>query len=101
MAEITGNKEDVSKPRPSLILQDMIEAILALITLAEFGAKKYSPKSWMSVENAEARYMEALQRHLLFELLYPGSIDVESKASHLIAIAWNAMAVYCLRCMKI
>jgi hypothetical protein len=101
MAEITGNKEDLSKPKPSLILQDMIEAVIALINLAEFGASKYAAKSWMTVENAEARYMEALQRHLLFELQEPGSFDLESKAPHLIAIAWNAMAVYCLRCTKI
>ena len=101
MAEVFGNKDDVTKPRCGLILRDMIEAIIALINLAEFGANKYAPKSWMSVENAEARYMEALQRHLLFELKEPGSFDKESNAPHLIAIAWNAMAIYCLRCMKI
>lgn len=101
MVETAENKDDVTKPRPSLILQDMYPAIAALIALAEFGASKYVSKSWMTVENAEARYMEALQRHLMQELAEPGSIDKESKAPHLIAIAWNAMAVYCLRCMKI
>ena len=101
MDETAGNKDDVGKPRPSLILQDMYPAITALITLAEFGARRYAAKGWTTVENAEARYMEALQRHLMLELIEPGSIDEESKAPHLIAIAWNAMAVYCLRCMKI
>lgn len=101
MDETTGVKDDKNKLRPSLILQDMLPAITALIELAEFGAFKYLPKSWITVENAEARYMEALQRHLLGELTHPGSIDKESKTPHLIAIAWNAMAVYCLRCMKI
>lgn len=101
MDETAGVKTDKNKLRPSLILQDMLPAVIALIELAEFGASKYSPKSWMTVENAEARYMEALQRHFLDELAHPGSIDKESKAPHLIAIAWNAMAVYCLRCMKL
>ncbi|MEN9730338.1 MAG: Ralstonia phage [Bacteroidota bacterium] len=101
MAETTGIKDDKGKIRPSLILQDMAEAIFELIKLAEFGASKYEAKSWMAVENAETRYMEALQRHLMLELFKPGSCDEESKAPHLIAIAWNAMAVYCIRCMKI
>lgn len=100
MEEI-GNKDDTGRVRPSLILQDMYPAITALIALAEFGASKYAAQSWMTVVNAEARYMDALQRHLLLELIEPGSVDAESKASHLIAIAWNAMAVYCLRCMKL
>lgn len=101
MGGTTGNKDDVGRVRPGLILQDMYPAITALIELAEFGASKYAAKSWMTVENAEARYMEALQRHLMLELAKPSSKDEESKAPHLIAIAWNAMAVYCLRCMKI
>lgn len=100
MDETTGNKDDAGRVRPGLILQDMYPAITALIALAEFGASKYAAKSWMTVENAEARYMEALQRHLMLELVKPGDVDKESKAPHLIAIAWNAMAVYCLRCMK-
>jgi hypothetical protein len=97
----TGCKDDQDKFRPSLILQDMLPAVIELIGLAEFGASKYAPKSWLTVANAEARYMEALQRHLMSELKQPGSLDDESKTPHLIAIAWNAMAVYCLRCMKI
>jgi len=101
MDETIGNKDDATKFRPGLILRDMLPAIVALIKLADFGADKYAPKNWMFVENAEARYLEALQRHLVDELAHPGSIDDESNAPHLIAVAWNAMAVYCLRCMKI
>ena len=54
------NKKDGSKKRPSLFPWAAVDSILSIL---EFGAKKYAPHSWANVE--PDRYVEALGRHAI------------------------------------
>ncbi len=70
MAETTGKanmdtpigvKYDDNKPKFSLIKQDALMEMVAVLT---YGAKKYSPDNWMHLDNARQRYFDAANRHL-------------------------------------
>ncbi len=70
MAETTGKanmgtpigvKYDEDKPKFSLIKRDALMEMVAVLT---YGAKKYSPDNWMHLDNARQRYFDAANRHL-------------------------------------
>src|SRR5690606_29770818 len=65
-------KDDKGKVRPTLL---PIEGIEGMLEVMEYGAKKYCVGGWREVPNAEARYKDALLRHLFEELKQPGSKD--------------------------
>lgn len=85
-----GIKYDGGKVRPSLILDDMRNALNAVMQVAEFGAEKYSAGGWQFVDNGKERYRDAKFRHALNPA---GRRDDESGLLHLAHEAWNALAL--------
>jgi hypothetical protein len=61
-----------------------------------FGAEKYTDNGWMDVPDGEARYTDALLRHVLADL-GGRSEDEESGLLHAAHAAWNALAVLDLK----
>lgn len=86
-----GAKLDAGKVRPSLVLQGMPRAILAVSEVATFGANKYSDGGWQFVPNGQGRYTDAQLRHFLHEACGQ-TTDHESEKLHLAHEAWNALA---------
>jgi hypothetical protein len=59
--------------------------------IGTFGAEKYTDNGWLSVPDGEARYTDALLRHLLAD--FEGeTLDPESGYTHAAHAAWNALA---------
>ena len=85
-----GVKFDAGKVRPSLILNDMPRAMLAVAEIGTYGAYKYSEGGWLEVENGIARYTDAMDRHRIKEGLE--SHDTDSGLLHAAHLAWNALA---------
>jgi hypothetical protein len=86
-----GAKDDQGKPMASL-LADFGPALLQIAEIATFGARKYTVRGWMSVPDAEQRYLDAAWRHLL-----QSGNDQESGLPHLAHAAWNLLAILTLR----
>lgn len=61
MATAEGVKHDEDKPKFSLMKPDALMEMVAVLT---YGAKKYSPDNWKHLENARQRYFDAANRHL-------------------------------------
>lgn len=85
-----GAKLDHGKPRAGLVLMSFGKALLEVSRVGTFGAKKYTPKGWVEVNNGVERYMDSAFRHLLVMETEP--LDPESKLSHLSHAAWNILA---------
>ena len=80
----TFKKFDGDKVRYDLVPPSAIESIAKVLT---FGAKKYDPNNWKSVEDPE-RYVGALYRHL--EAWRAGEVlDPESGLPHLAHASTN------------
>lgn len=90
MAE--GHKDDAGKPRPTLVLRSMANALQQVVQVAEYGAKKYSPDNWLQVPDAEQRYTDAMLRHQQAHLRGE-RVDPESGLPHMAHAAWCALAV--------
>lgn len=86
-----GAKLDADKPRVGLVLEGFANAILEVAKVGTYGAKKYTDNGWMEVANGEARYKDAMLRHLLQST--HEELDGETKLSHLASCCWNALAV--------
>lgn len=81
-----GLKFDKGKLRYSLIPPTATKAIAEVLT---FGAEKYAPNSWQSVDNGHERYLDALMRHL--EAYRSGELlDQESGLPHMSHLLCNA-----------
>jgi hypothetical protein len=87
----SGVKYDQGKPRVGLMISDFSRALNEVATVSTFGANKYSPSGWRTVEDARNRYWDALHRHLL--AMSTADRDEESNLLHLAHAAWNALAV--------
>ena len=85
-----GAKFDAGKVRPSLILNAMPLAILAVSEVGTYGANKYSENGWKDVDNGIARYTDAMDRHRIKEGLEV--FDGDSGLMHAAQVAWNALA---------
>lgn len=85
-----GAKFDAGKVRPSLILNAMPLAILAVAEVGTYGANKYSENGWKDVDNGIARYTDAMDRHRIKEGLEV--FDEDSNLRHAAQVAWNALA---------
>ena len=85
-----GAKFDAGKVRPSLILNAMPLAILAVSEVGTYGANKYSENGWKNVDNGIARYTDAMDRHRIKEGLEV--FDEDSNLRHAAQVAWNALA---------
>lgn len=85
-------KFDEGKIDPTLILDDMPRAILALAKLGGWAnAEKYTRASWLTVPDAEQRYKAAQDRHRL-ALAMGEELDPQSGMLHEIHEVWNALA---------
>lgn len=82
-----GAKLDSGKIQADLLL-DFRDALMAVATISDFGAKKYTRHGWVSVPNGIERYKAALIRHLLSE-----GNDPDSGLPHTWHALWNLMAV--------
>ena len=85
-----GAKFDAGKVRPSLILNDMPRAILAVAEVGTYGAEKYSECGWKYVDDGIRRYTDAMDRHRVKEGIE--SHDDDSGLLHAAQVAWNALA---------
>lgn len=95
-AKAGGSKLDAGKPSVWRGLFDYFpRACLAVADVSTRGAQKYSWKGWETVPDGEARYADALSRHIIkesIEGLYdvgPGGLPEVLHASQ---VAWNALA---------
>lgn len=59
--EPKGQKHDSAKPRMSLLPKGVLSSVISVL---EFGAKKYKEDNWQQVSNAKTRYYDAMQRHI-------------------------------------
>lgn len=91
-----GAKLDAGKPRLGLVLGDFARALVEVGRVGTYGAEKYSPRGWLEVPGGEARYLDALYRHLLADARCEG-FDQGSGLLHLAQAAWNCLAVLELR----
>lgn len=87
-----GAKDDASKTRPSLTIDDFAMAQMAIAEVGTYGANKYSDCGWKYVPDAYRRYTDAGHRHRLVRASGEKR-DPESGLLHLAHAAWNAMAV--------
>ena len=87
-----GAKLDSGKNMLGLVLGGFAPAIAAVGKVGTYGANKYSPDGWKSVNGAKGRYMDALMRHL-FAHLGGEKVDKESGLTHLSHAAWNVLAL--------
>jgi hypothetical protein len=88
-----GAKLDHGKARLGLVLGGFAMALMDVGRVGTFGAEKYSDNGWMSVENGEQRYLDAMLRHLVAFMSGEES-DSESGLPHLAHAAWNALAIH-------
>lgn len=61
MDSTIGVKFDENKPKFSLMKHD---ALLEMVSVLTYGAKKYSPDNWKHLPNARERYFDAANRHM-------------------------------------
>ena len=85
-----GAKLDAGKPRIGLVLGDFSSALTEVAKVGTYGANKYTEHGWLSVPNGEARYTDAMYRHLLAENTTP--LDPDTGLLHAAHAAWNALA---------
>ena len=85
-----GRKDDTAKLRYDLIPPEPLREKARLFT---FGAQKYGDWNWRN-GIAYSRLYAALMRHLQAFWSDREDYDKESGVHHLIAVAWNAEALY-------
>lgn len=77
-------KADGGKIRPSLLIDGMPRAMMAVSAVLSYGAQKYEPNSWKKIDMN--RYRDAMYRHMLED-----GIDEESGLLHLAHQACNVL----------
>lgn len=82
-------KYDEGKRDYTLLPINELEQVLDVL---EFGAIKYSPNAWQSVNNGLERYKKAMLRHMM-SYLKGEKIDSESGLSHLSHLATNVLFI--------
>ena len=81
-----GTKYDGGKMRYSLLPKGVVSAIVQVL---EYGATKYAPNNWQLLPDADARYYDALMRHLA-AWRDGESHDAESGLPHMAHVLCNA-----------
>jgi hypothetical protein len=85
-----GRKDDTGKARWDLL---PLEPIKELVDVLTFGAKKYGPNNWQTVDDGYHRYYSACMRHLVAHA--SGELfDPETKLSHLAHAMCNLLFMY-------
>lgn len=87
-----GAKLDAGKPNLDLVLGEFSRALVQVGEVGTFGAKKYTPRGWLSVPSAIERYSSAMLRHY-FAHRRGEKLDPDTGLPHLAHAAWNALAV--------
>lgn len=87
-----GLKFDDGKINPSFVFEYFPLALLAVSSVAEYGARKYTRDGWRTVPNRKARYTAADDRHRLKEYIEGPYDDGDSGHAHAAQHAWNALA---------
>lgn len=90
-AHAPGAKLDAGKNRLGLVLGGFARALQEVGKVGTFGANKYTADGWRSVPNGQARYTDAMFRHLLKESEGEAN-DPDSELKHAAHAAWNALA---------
>jgi len=86
-----GAKLDEGKNRLGLVLLNFPRALNEVGVVGTYGAEKYTDNGWLTVDNGEARYTDAMFRHLLAAKI-EGDIDADTGLLHKAQVAWNALA---------
>ena len=86
-----GAKLDEGKLMADLVLGDFAPALVEVIKVGTFGAKKYSAHGWLQVQNGLDRYSDAMLRHYLAEK-QGERLDPQTSLLHSAHLAWNALA---------
>lgn len=86
--ECKNDRKD-GKVRWELVPMPEIEDIARLFTI---GAEKYHDNSWKELEGGFERYRAALLRHMT-EYMKGERFDEETGINHIVAVAWNAIAM--------
>lgn len=89
-AHVPGAKLDAGKPLAG-ILGDFSLALMEVVKVGTYGARKYTRRGWEEVPDGITRYEDAMWRHLL--AFYDSDVDADSGCLHLAQVAWNALAV--------
>ncbi len=86
-----GAKLDAGKTRLGLVLGGFAAALEQVGRVGTYGVQKYTEDGWKSVPDGQARYTDAMFRHLLTEM--EGEIfDPDTGLYHAAQTAWNALA---------
>lgn len=86
-----GAKLDAGKRRAGLVLCGFARALQAVADVGTYGAEKYTADGWMQVPDGQARYTDAMFRHLLSEAAGEPR-DADTGILHAAHAAWNALA---------
>lgn len=87
----SGAKLDAGKNRLGLVIGSFARALSKVGEVGTYGANKYTDNGWLDVPNGEARYTDALYRHLFSEA--KGEVnDKDTDLPHAAHAAWNALA---------
>lgn len=90
-AKDPGSKLDFGKNRLGIVLGGFADALWEVGKVGTFGANKYTPNGWMTLDDGLNRYSDAMLRHYLKEQM--GELyDEESGMYHAAQVAWNALA---------
>ena len=84
-----GRKYDVDKARYELIPPEFMEALAMLYAK---GAEKYEPRNW-ELGMSWSRLFGAMMRHA-WAWFRGERDDPETEIHHMVAVAWNAIALY-------
>lgn len=95
MAEGEGLRYNAGKPRYDLIPPEALDALAAYYGLLggpPEGPPKYPERNWER-GMAMCKCFASLMRHA-WKWMRGQDIDSETKTHHMIAVAWNAFAIY-------
>lgn len=98
-ASTPGAKLDAGKLLPNLVIGEFSRALEAVARVGTKGARKYTARGWISVDNGEERYAEAAMRHQL--KVWQGE-DLDDGPGgtgelHEAQVIWNKLAALELR----
>jgi len=82
-----GRKFDGGKLQYGLVPPNALKETVKVLTV---GAEKYDKNNWKKVPDAQARYYDAIQRHL-WDWFAGEQFDPETKLNHLAHVVCNAL----------
>jgi hypothetical protein len=90
-AKEAGAKLDQGKNRLGLVVFGFARALQEVGRVGTYGAAKYSDNGWIQVPDGQARYTDAMMRHLIKEAIGE-QCDEDTGILHAAHAAWNALA---------